>query len=71
MRAANTGISAVIDPLGRYVGRLARGTEGVLQAALPGALGLTPYAAIGDWTMILVLIISLGIVISRAFREKK
>ncbi len=71
VRAANTGISAVIDPLGRYVGRLALGTEGVLQAALPGALRRTPYAAIGDWTMILVLIISLGIVFSRAFREKK
>ena len=71
VRAANTGISAVIDPLGRYVGRLALGTEGVLQAALPGALRRTPYSAIGDWTMILVLIISLGIVFSRAFREKK
>ena len=38
VRAANTGISAVVDPLGRYVGRLALGTEGVLQATLPKAL---------------------------------
>lgn len=65
VRAANTGISAVIDPFGRTIGRLALGTEGVLHAALPGALGRTPYAVIGDWTMILVLIISLGIVFWR------
>ena len=65
VRAANTGISAVIDPFGRTIGRLALGTEGVLHAALPGALGRTPYAIIGDWTMILVLIISLGIVFWR------
>ncbi|MDA0228808.1 MAG: apolipoprotein N-acyltransferase [Proteobacteria bacterium] len=71
VRAANTGISAVIDPLGRYVGRLALGTEGVLLAALPRALGRTPYAMMGDLTMILVLIISLGIVFLRAFRETR
>ena len=69
VRAANTGISAVIDPLGRYVGRLSLGSEGVLHAALPSALGRTPYAILGDWTMILVLIISLGIVFWRTFRE--
>ena len=71
VRAANTGISAVIDPLGRYLGRLALGTEGVLHAALPTALGRTPYAVLGDWTMIIVLIISLGIVFWRAFRETR
>ncbi len=71
VRAANTGISAVVDPLGRYVGRLELGTEGILQAALPRALGRTPYAIMGDWTMILVLLISLGIVYWRAIRETR
>ena len=71
VRAANTGISAVIDPLGRYVGRLPLGNEGVLQASLPRALGRTPYAAIGDWTMILILIISLGIIFLFEFRKNK
>jgi apolipoprotein N-acyltransferase len=65
VRAANTGISAVIDPLGRYVGRLALGTEGVLQAPLPGALGPTPYAVLGDFTMLLIALIAIGLVILR------
>jgi len=71
VRAANTGISAVIDPLGRYVGRLPLGYEGVLQASLPRALGRTPYAAIGDWMMLLILIISLGIIFLFEIRKNK
>ena len=35
VRAANTGISAVIDPVGRIVKSLPLGAEGVLDASLP------------------------------------
>ena len=38
VRAANTGISAVIDPLGRIVARLGLGLEGVLDSSLPSAI---------------------------------
>ena len=38
LRAANSGISAVIDPYGRAIERLALGRRGVLEAALPMAL---------------------------------
>jgi apolipoprotein N-acyltransferase len=48
VRAANTGISAVIDPSGRIVGRLELGTEGVLDASLPMALPPTLYARLRD-----------------------
>jgi apolipoprotein N-acyltransferase len=48
VRAANTGISAVIDPLGRIVARLGLGVEGVLDSGLPAALPPTVYARVHD-----------------------
>ena len=48
VRAANTGISAVIDPAGRIVARLGLGVEGVLDANLPAAIAPTIYARLGD-----------------------
>ena len=48
VRAANTGISAVIDPSGRIVARLGLGIEGVLDASLPSPLPPTIYARFGD-----------------------
>jgi apolipoprotein N-acyltransferase len=48
VRAANTGISAVIDPVGRIVARLGLGLEGVLDSALPSPLPPTLYARVGD-----------------------
>jgi apolipoprotein N-acyltransferase len=47
-RAANTGISAVIDPLGRVISSLDLGKVGVVDASLPRALPVTPYARLGD-----------------------
>jgi apolipoprotein N-acyltransferase len=48
VRAANTGISAVIDPVGRIVARLGLGLEGVLDSSLPSAIPPTLYARAGD-----------------------
>jgi apolipoprotein N-acyltransferase len=48
VRAANTGISAVIDPVGRIVARLGLGIEGVLDSGLPAAISPTVYARTGD-----------------------
>jgi apolipoprotein N-acyltransferase len=44
VRSANTGISAVIDPVGREVGHLTLGQEGVLDSALPVALPPTVFS---------------------------
>jgi len=53
VRAANSGISAVIDPLGRIVRSLPLGSEGVLDIALPRPIAATVYARIGDlWLLI-------------------
>jgi apolipoprotein N-acyltransferase len=48
VRAANTGISAVVDPLGRVVASLPLGVEGILDAPLPQPLAPTPYARLSD-----------------------
>jgi apolipoprotein N-acyltransferase len=55
VRAANTGISMVSDPLGRVINSLPLGVEGVLDSALPAAIEPTLYSRIGDRHMGLVL----------------
>lgn len=46
-RAANTGISGMIDPYGRIIATLPLGTEGALDVLLPNALGVTLFARFG------------------------
>jgi apolipoprotein N-acyltransferase len=48
IRAANSGISAVIDPLGRIVAALPLGRDGLLDSALPRPARITTYARVGD-----------------------
>ena len=48
VRAANSGISAVVDPLGRIIKSLPLGAEGVLDAPLPQPAARTFYARWGD-----------------------
>jgi apolipoprotein N-acyltransferase len=57
-RAANTGVSAVIDAYGRIVAHLPLNTEGVVDAALPRALAPTPYARFGDWILAGLLLLA-------------
>jgi apolipoprotein N-acyltransferase len=57
VRAANTGISAVIDPLGRVTASLPLHVSGHIDARLPGPLPPTLYAIHGDLpAMALVLL---------------
>jgi apolipoprotein N-acyltransferase len=69
VRAANTGVSAVIDPLGRIVKSLPLGTEGVMDAALPRPIDPPLYARIGDGGAALLVGLSLLVVIRRRARR--
>jgi apolipoprotein N-acyltransferase len=55
-RAANTGISAVIDPYGRITAQLGLGKRGVLDAGLPKVAEQSTYARYGDLMLLLLLL---------------
>lgn len=55
VRAANTGISAIIDANGDVVARLDTGQTGVIDASLPVARAPTLYARFGDWTLLVLI----------------
>ena len=59
VRAANTGISAVIDPVGRVVASLALGTEGLLDSGLPQAIAPTIYARFGNGVALILMVFAL------------
>jgi apolipoprotein N-acyltransferase len=47
VRAANNGVSAVVDAYGRTVASLPLGVDGVLDARLPTAIGPTTFSRVG------------------------
>jgi len=63
VRAANTGISAVIDPVGRIIGSLPLGSEGVLDAPLPRPIGAPIYARLGDAPAAALIVLAFVLVI--------
>ncbi|MGH6727024.1 MAG: apolipoprotein N-acyltransferase [Pseudolabrys sp.] len=68
VRAANTGISAVVDPVGRVIASLPLGAEGVLDASLPRDIAPTLYVRFGDDAFVLFMIVSLIAVARRRLR---
>ena len=60
VRAANTGISAVIDSQGRILRRLPLGEQGVIDSPLPVAISTTAYGKWGDWLLVLLLAATAG-----------
>jgi apolipoprotein N-acyltransferase len=59
VRAANTGISAIIDPYGRVLAELGLQHEGVVDGVLPKTLFATKFVAWGHWIEFGVLIAAL------------
>jgi apolipoprotein N-acyltransferase len=63
LRAANTGISALIDPDGRIVQRTPQFEEAVLRGTVEPRRGLTPYQRWGDaplWIVSALLVVGIG-----------
>ena len=69
VRAANDGISAVIDPVGRIVASLPLGTTGVLDAPLPQAIAPPIYARVADRLFWVLLLVVAAIPVFRRFRQ--
>jgi apolipoprotein N-acyltransferase len=69
-RAANTGISAVIDPLGRMIASLPLASEGVLDAPLPRSIGAPIYARFGDAPAAVLILIACGIAVRGRLRAR-
>lgn len=55
VRVGNTGVTEVVDARGRVTAALPFGTEGYLDAALPGALAAPPYARWGEIPALMLL----------------
>ena len=58
IRAANTGISAIIDPYGRTLRMLPLMEKGVIDSPLPVAIPATPYVRFGDFGLLILTILS-------------
>lgn len=69
IRAANTGISAMIDPYGRLIAQLALNQPGFLDAALPKSLPPTLYSRTGDALVLGLVLFGFGCAFSANLRK--
>jgi apolipoprotein N-acyltransferase len=69
VRAANTGISAVVDPYGRIVDNLPLGVEDIIDSGLPVAIPATVYGQVGRFSLTATLVICLMALIGRRRRQ--
>jgi apolipoprotein N-acyltransferase len=68
IRAANSGISAIIDAHGRIEAHLPLGVEGVLDGTLPASLPETLYARAGDIMLagLIIVLLLAGVVLRQS-----
>lgn len=71
VRAANTGIPAIVDPYGQVVARLDVGVAGIVDGELPQALPPTLYARLGDTTTGAIAVFLIAIAAVANFRRRR
>lgn len=69
VRAANTGVSALIDPRGALKAALPLGQAGYLDVRLPAPLPPTLYARTGDWPVLLLCLLGLAAIVAFGTRR--
>lgn len=70
-RAANSGISEFVDPLGRAYNMTKLGTDAIVNGVLRTSDVVTPYVRLGDWVGTLVVVLTLmgiAFLVRRRFR---
>jgi apolipoprotein N-acyltransferase len=74
-RAVTTGISQLIDPYGRIIGRVDLFQTGFIAATLPLSTARTPYVRWGDWAAYGAVLIVVGLLlrgrVGRTVRQEK
>ncbi len=71
IRAANNGISSVVDAYGRVVGSLQLGIDGVLDTGLPHAIGPTTFSRVGNLIAGLMIALCLLAAAVSHWRQKR
>lgn len=72
VRVANNGISAIVDPLGRIVRSLPLGSDGLIDGALPEALGETVYSRHRNGpALLLAIIFAIGAIAARRRKTRR
>jgi apolipoprotein N-acyltransferase len=70
-RAANTGISAMVDPFGRVLASLPLGTEGTLDVLLPAPLAPTMFSRTGLLLPVLLISVALAMGVGLIMRGNR
>jgi apolipoprotein N-acyltransferase len=71
LRAANRGVTAVIDPHGRLIDTIPAFQPGVLRATVRGYTGLTPYARLGNYPVLIACAVLLVAAFAAARLRRK
>ena len=69
LRATNTGITSIIDHRGAELARLPWFTRGVLEGAIAGRSGATPFVRVGNALAVVAALVLLGGCVASARRR--